>query len=85
MLFSATYIPGHEFWANGAGWWSYHGVRKLVATLLYIILKELLIALVLPLTAKAVVGARLAVSVLAGLGVGLWIWGAYWVAFRLVA
>ncbi len=84
-LFGAINIPLYEQWANGAGWWSYRNCPLLGHTPWYIIGGEFLIVLSLPAAMSLVERSRAWVCVVAGLAQGLWIWGAYCVAFLLLS
>lgn len=79
----AVNIPLYEQWARNAGWWHYRKASMLGYTPWYIIAGEFLIAFSLPAAMNFVVKQRWQVGAVAGVMQGLWIWAAYWLAFRL--
>lgn len=83
-LFGAVNIPLYEQWAKGAGWWYYRNSPMLGNTPWYIIAGEFFIVLALPKVIALVEERHWSVSIAAGIGLGLWIWGAYGAAFAVV-
>ncbi|MDA8430247.1 MAG: hypothetical protein M0T70_13415 [Geobacteraceae bacterium] len=82
-LFGAVNIPLYEQWAKSAGWWYYRMTPMLGNTPWYIIGGEFLIALSLPAAISVLEKRHWTVSIVAGIGQGLWIWVSYALAFRL--
>lgn len=80
-VIGAVNIPLYEQWARGAGWWQYRNASMLGNTPLYIIGGEFLIALTLPALLSLVEKSSWRVGMAAGALQGLWIWGAYRIAF----
>jgi hypothetical protein len=83
-LFGAINIPLYEQWAKNAGWWYYRATPMLGNTPWYIIGGEFLIALSLPAAILFLEKRHWSVSICAGICQGLWIWGSYVLAFRLL-
>jgi hypothetical protein len=83
-LFGAVNIPLYEQWAKNADWWYYRATPMLGNTPLYIIGGEFLIALSLPAAIALIEKRHWSVSIAAGIFQGLWIWGSYFIAFRMV-
>jgi hypothetical protein len=83
-LFGAVNIPLYEQWAKNAGWWYYRNTTMLGNTPWYIIGGEFLIALSLPAAILFLEKRHWGFSICAGICQGLWIWGSYIIAFRLL-
>lgn len=84
FVIGMCFIPLFETFAKYAGWWYYHPTRMIGNTPLYIILGEGLICFTLPFIYHKSIRHKLLWSILAGAIQGLWIWGAYYIAYRLV-
>ncbi len=77
-------IPLFEHWAKGAGWWYYVNTKMVLNTPYYIILAEGLICSVLPFFFKNIHKKDYKWQLPLGIIEGLWIWAAYFIAFKLV-
>ena len=79
-------IPVYEYSAKGAGWWLYEDAHRMLfgTTPYYIILGEFLLALALPALLVMVKQREFYWALPLGAAMGIWIWIAYFVAFRLV-
>ena len=83
-VIGAINIPLYEQWARNANWWYYRNTSMIGNTPWYIICGEFLIALTLPVAMSLVEKGRWRMSLVAGLVQGLWIWGAYALAFLML-
>lgn len=77
-------IPLFEHWAKGAGWWYYVNTKMILNTPWYIILAEGLICCFLPLFFAHIHNKNYRWQLPLGIIEGLWIWGAYFIAYNLI-
>lgn len=83
-LLGGSSIPLYEHLAKGAGYWWYEHTPMLFSAPLYIIVAEFLIAVPLVAVHRLAVDRPASHSLVLGLGVGLWMLPAVWIAWQLV-
>lgn len=77
-------IPLFEFWAKGAGWWYYKDTPMFLNTTPYFIAAgEALLCAILPVFFKIIIKKGVLIAVLFGILEGLWIWGSYFLFYRI--
>jgi hypothetical protein len=77
-----VYIPIYEMLAAHAGWWHYQGrVLSFGRVPVYIVLGEMLSALPLVVMTERLIHARTLVAAALGVGLGLWIFASYALAW----
>lgn len=77
-------LPMYEHLAKWADWWFYQNVPMILSTPWYVILGEVLIGALFPVVARMAVTKSLPAVGILGVGFGLWLWGAGWIAYQLV-
>jgi len=77
------YVPTYEGLAYYANWWLYKDAPALGPVPWFIILGEFLIALPLAFFGLFITKRHILFAVLAGILEGLWIWGAYAIAWKV--
>ncbi len=83
-LLGGMLIPFFEHCAKGACWWSYSDWQhEFWNTPYFIILGEALIGALLPIVALKLTKPLSFWVLLAGVIVGLWIWGAYYISYQI--
>lgn len=81
-----VYIPVYEMFAAHAGWWRYRGCAMFFDHVpVYIVIGEALIALPLVFVAERLIRAPKLVAAAFGVGLGLWIFASYVLAWYSVA
>lgn len=76
-------LPLYEHLAKGADWWFYQHVPMIWSTPWYVILGEILIGALFPICGRAIVTKPLVWSIPIGIGLGVWMLVAGWLAYQV--